>query len=1201
MATRLLIFILLASLIHAPLFGKSYADQALDDLAARTESLAAQKAPVEKMLLAERLYYLSHETSRQDLIIELVDRLYQSTDHQGLKARLGYILTQMFRQMGRYDRLKTLILELGYVSQWRVLGPLSPDRGLDVKQYANRTSVKGLNREARAQTLRAFGVKDYLSEGLGHFGFFSANNAIYPRQLAGAFYTAEFLAPAKGTYRLGLGWSHYAKVWVDQTPVFEEQMEQQPRPDQGVVHFEARKGWRRVSLYIESDSEDPNLGFFARITDQAGKRVIFRAVNMGRLSRRKINLAKTAEPSLAELAKAQSPFALASYLLAQEQLNSPKYGQVKDLLSQALADSPSRDIVDKLLSLTEEPNRRWQYLSAFVDQVPEKSVDRAWALTNLGQIALGQDRFWEARHYAEQARQANPDYWPAEVLENNTLASLGLEGQALRNTLQLNQTHPDVPWIMMDLSDLYWAMSFRDEADQMTDAIMSIRRGNVKYADRKIKILKARGDTEGLAAFYDSLLRDSPYAISTLLSYCQFLTANRFYAKAEGLLQKALRQSPENPFLLESIGELKLRQERPEALEYLQKALALRPQNPKLEKLISLSQAGETAFYEPFRLDEPPNVKVLEVSPVVVNIHNTVVKVAPNGQSSRYNQIEYEVINEQGAQELTGHSFSYAPLRQNAEVIKAEIYRGDKVLLLTNFGRARISDPAYRMYYDLVAYQIPFPNLQAGDRVRLEYRVDDVNSTNIFGDYFGDLHYFADNKPIKRLSYTLIMPQDRKIHYHVEKMKPRLNRFEDGDNRVYTWTMDQISPYETESRMPGLESYLPYVGVSTFSDWQQMARWYADLIENQLVLNRETKQIVKKLTEGVTDRMTLVKRIHEYVITNTRYVALEFGIHGYKPYEVNQVCSRQFGDCKDKASLIIAMLREAGVPADVVIVRTSDKGDIHPFPAMLAYFNHAIAYVPEFDLFLDGTAEFSGVEELPEMDQGALALIVDKEGVGRLTKIPISDKNHQGVALDLRLNANGQAEILGELSYRGSLTPDVRQYLSIDAKLARNLQNLLINLLPGLDVAEADREGRGVNEPIKLTFRGQTNQLMQVSEDRIKLPLNILGSQLTLAYAPNAQRKFPLELGSPNVKSIQLRVDIPQGYELDKAPESLDVEDKNFRVKIDIDREASDQLLVNYQIEFKTHRIEPGDYGSFRNLTQAHDRLLDQSIQFIAR
>ena len=108
----------------------------------------------------------------------------------------------------------------------------------------------------------------------------------------------------------------------------------------------------------------------------------------------------------------------------------------------------------------------------------------------------------------------------------------------------------------------------------------------------------------------------------------------------------------------------------------------------------------------------------------------------------------------------------------------------------------------------------------------------------------------------------------------------------------------------------------------------------------------------------------------------TRYVGLEFGIHGYQPYAVTQVFARKFGDCKDKASLLVAMLREIGVEASLVLARTRRGGDLDAEPASLAPFDHAIAYVPKYDLFLDGTAEFSGADELPAQDQDIPVLVV---------------------------------------------------------------------------------------------------------------------------------------------------------------------------------------------------------------------------------
>lgn len=1200
--TRL--FPLLLFLVPLSLFGANYADQAFRDLRAQAGRVGDHPSPETVLLWAEKAYYMSHEASQQQAIADWITSLYEKAGHQELRAELGFILSEQYRRLGEPELVEQLVGELGYVSEWNVLGPLAPDRNLNLRRHLKDREVKGLSRPVRPILLRAYGDPDYWGHGIGQYGFFSADQAIFPNQLAGALFSTWFYASEKGAYRFGLGWSHIAKAWINRTVVFEGREKQDIHPDQAVVHFSLKKGWHRLSLYTESGSEDPVLGFFARLTTAAGKPLEFRADRSNALPKKKATILSGMEASLVELAAARSQYSLASVLLAKEQLDHSRYENPKDLLEQAFAAAPDRDIVEKLLSLTRDPNERWRYTTKFLERLPqngERSLERAWALTQLGQIALDQGRYWEARQYATRATAIHEDFWPARVLENNTFSSLGLEGQALRHTVELDQRYSGVPWIMMDLCDLYWAMDYHQRAEPLVDRILAIRSGNIKFSERKIRLLKDRGDLEALDAFYRSLLRDTPYSEAMRQSYAQFLTANRKYEQAAALLREALDQLPENPYLLESMGELKLTMGDADALDYLKQALALRPQNPSLEKLIMLSEAEREAFYAPYRIAETPKIPILEVSGIAVNFDNTVRKVASNGQSSVFHQLEYEILSEGGAQELPGYSFSYAPLRQKSEVIKAELYRGDGTILLTKHGRSRISDPAYRMYYDLVAYRIAFPTLEVGDRIRIEYRIDDIDSQNIFGDYFGELHYFADEHPIRLISYTLIVPKEREIHYHVEKMKPHFEQEFVDDQHVLSWSMERVAAYEVESRMPGLVGYLPYLGVSTFNDWQHMARWYAKLIENQLKLDRETKKIVAGLTEGVEDRLEIVKRIHEFVITHTRYVALEFGIHGYKPYEVNQVCTRQFGDCKDKASLIVAMLRDAGIEADIAIVRTADEGDVHPFPAMLSYFNHAIAYVPEFDLFLDGTAEFSGINELPAMDQGALTLIVDKRGRGRLTKIPIQGENLQGYNLELSVSEDGGTRVKGEVSYQGVVTPELRQYLSIESKLTTNLQNLLSGMVPGLDVEEAQREGMRINDPITLRFKGFSKRLVQAGKGRMKLPLKILSNELTRAYTPNAKRKFPLDFGVPKTRSVQVRVAMPPGYVLDEVPQPLDVEDKNFAVRIRIDRFGPEQCLINYRVTFKSPRVSPAEYASLRSMLQAHDRLLDQSLLFVAR
>src|SRR4030081_1554901 len=106
------------------------------------------------------------------------------------------------------------------------------------------------------------------------------------------------------------------------------------------------------------------------------------------------------------------------------------------------------------------------------------------------------------------------------------------------------------------------------------------------------------------------------------------------------------------------------------------------------------------------------------------------------------------------------------------------------------------------------------------------------------------------------------------------------------------------------------------------------------------------------------------------------------------PFGGKTFLPRRFGDCKDKASLMHAMLEALGIDSRLVLLRMKRLGGIEPAPASLALFNHAILYVPKYQLFLDGTAEFHGSGELPADDRGAEVLVVEPGGVSKFFRTP---------------------------------------------------------------------------------------------------------------------------------------------------------------------------------------------------------------------
>lgn len=1158
--------------------------------------------PLKAVLLAEAISLQAHTSARQEEILAGLERLFQQTLDAEARVEIATLLSHHYRQMGRLEPLQTMIPQLGFVSEWRVLGPLAPDLPQPLALLQQK-QVKGPYRQVSWQEIRAFGpANHYWDQGLGHFGFLDLNALVFPSQLVSTILTTRFSIETGGPHLLGLGFQHRMRVFLDGSELLDERQNRAVHADQTLLALDLPKGEHQLTLVVETPSEEANPGVYVRLLSQNGRVPTFSA----RLPKGKLKRYRSAHQllpgligraaSLPEHADGEPGRAatLGSLLLLKEWDQHPVHGSALNLLVAALQESTDEALLDKVIGLTKDANQALAYLRQHLNRVP----DSAYALTQMGQLALDQDRYWEARALAAQALQAQPEYWPARILHNNTMARLGLTGMALAATNELLQNYPGVPWIMMDACDLTWRMGFWESSAPLLDAILASRRSHPKFWERKLELLQRRADADGLDQHYQQALRLAPYSIPQRVAYASYLMNNRHFEEASRLLRDALRQTPENPFLLQALGELQWRTGEDEALATLQKALSIRPQNPQLEKMLTLASEDIQDFFAPYLVepDDLTDLAIQEESEVILALHQTVVKVAPNGQASEYHRLEWEITGSSASQALPGFSFSYAPLRQKVELLKAEIHREEETILLNDRGQRRISDPAYRTYYDLVAYQIAFPNLKKGDRIRLEYRIDEKQAQNLFGDAFGEIVRFGDEWPTRLRSYTILFPKSRVLNHHAANMEPAFQREEKEDLVVYRWQLSQISSSEREARMPSAESLQPHLILSTFSSWDEMGRWYAKLIESQLSLDPPTERILEQLIQDSPNRRETLRRIHEYVVTQTRYVALEFGIHGYKPYPVSQVCNRQFGDCKDKASLLMALLRKAGIDASIALVRTYDRGRIHAFPPSLAHFNHAITYVPEFDLYLDGTAEFSGLNELPEMDQGAMTLVVHGDGSSRMATIPFLQGNAQSLTMNLDLQTDGKARISGELAFKGSEAPRLRKALSLEARLDQVLQSLLADQVPGLNLGEVSRSGAGLNEAIALKFEGASTRLLQAQEDGLRLPLRHLSGMLTPHWAANASRRFPIEAGVPRTREVAWRVNWPAEMAMGELPEPLVCEDPYFSLSIACLAESHHSLRINYRLEFKTPQIPLSAYEAFRNQLLAHDSFLDKAL-----
>jgi transglutaminase-like putative cysteine protease len=481
--------------------------------------------------------------------------------------------------------------------------------------------------------------------------------------------------------------------------------------------------------------------------------------------------------------------------------------------------------------------------------------------------------------------------------------------------------------------------------------------------------------------------------------------------------------------------------------------------------------------------------------------------------------------------------------------------------------------------------------------VEVRYRVDDVAHRNLFADYFGDMQLWQDLVPVASKRYVLITPTSREIFTNdLSDTKVQHKRTVSGEKRTddYVWT--DVPPLRAEEGMPGMTELSPYLHVSTYRNWQDVGRWYWGLIQDQLYADQALKKTVSELVADKKNVKEKVVSIHDWVVNHTRYVGLEFGIHGFLPYRVPLIVQRGFGDCKDKASLMYTMLREAGIDARIVLLRTRRNGGIKTTPASLSVFDHAITYVPELDMYLDGTAEHSGTSELPSEDQGVNVLLVGpRDAELRVTPILPATNSVRTRQLTVALESDGSARVEGREEVVGSEAAGYRQYYEAEGTRAERFERALGSIYPGVELLSQKFEALHVLEnPVRYAYRLKVPRFGLMDGDSMQVAPSVLSDLVrTMARAP--KRDQPLDLGSPNTYIEERTFNAPKGHSFRGVPKDGEVASDFGRLKLQYVLEGS-TLKVRTEFVLKESRIKPGAYAAFRSWVDAADQLLRQRI-----
>ena len=485
----------------------------------------------------------------------------------------------------------------------------------------------------------------------------------------------------------------------------------------------------------------------------------------------------------------------------------------------------------------------------------------------------------------------------------------------------------------------------------------------------------------------------------------------------------------------------------------------------------------------PFATDPKALLAAAEAIPageagVVILLDEATHSFDEKGGSVSTQRFLYRIADESAVSGWGSVNAPWAPWYQQRPVIQARVVSKDGSVHTLD-ANALIEAPAPEESLDIFSdnriIRAPLPAIGVGSVV--EQLITYKSKESLYDSALSDVFFFGSYQPVHRARLVIDAPASMAVQFvNQANIQPRREE-KDGRQRIVFEGGPFAAKEDFEWDLPYDVAPLPWVGVSTSKSWQDLAKRYAEIVEKQIA----DASLAKEAREAVgssTDRREVVSKALAWIQKRVRYAGVEVGESSVIPRPPQIVLANRYGDCKDKATLLVALLRQAGVKAHVALLRAGEDLDVPSNLPGLGMFNHAIVIVPAVGdkeaLWVDPTDEYSRAGELPVMDQGRLALVASPETTA-LTMTPVyeSTTNRIVETRTFTIPEEGKATVVEVSEPSGADESMMRRiYVSTDRKKYRESMEqyakdyYAAKAMPKIDVTDP----KDLATPFRITF-----------------------------------------------------------------------------------------------------------------------------------
>ncbi len=631
---------------------------------------------------------------------------------------------------------------------------------------------------------------------------------------------------------------------------------------------------------------------------------------------------------------------------------------------------------------------------------------------------------------------------------------------------------------------------------------------------------------------------------------------------------------------------------------------------------VSLLAQAAGAALEPLALDDALELLAAageaEDNPnanSVVVLDQTDVEFDESGAYEQYSHSLTKILTEEGIDRNADASFNYHRRYGTVDVILARVIKVDGTEIVV--GDDLITDGTPPAIAAMDIYEtdfrektIVFPGLEVGDAVEtlVHEKYEPLLDNNFNGMYF--MQY---TEPMIDVTVTVKGPADMPLKHIVKDGDAEFSEKTEGDYKIYTWTRKNAPKIEPEVGMAPMAQVATRVIVSTVQSWEELSRYAWEISNDKCVVEDSIRDVVAEVTDGLETKEDKIQAIHYWIIKNVRYLGIAMDRSMFlEPHFAAYTLEKEYGVCRDKAVLMVTMLKEIGVPAWVVFINPSRKTDTE-IPTV--YFEHGIVAIKGDDgsyKFIDPTMEMSrSVYASYVGDRWVLIATEKGEDIQQAPHVPASENS--GVITDRStLAANGTLKGSVKITGRGMYEEILRTIASSvgPEQVKMMAQNMVQQLYAGAvmsDFAVSDYED--LYQPMTIDFSYEIDGYMLDADpySLFRVPaaagqFDILSGILFGRFVSLEERKYPIALGVTLGVEEEGIVDIPAGFKVRNFPDDVEFQQGSIGLKMEYsflpasENDGAPAVRYDRTMALDSFQISPADYQALKEAVRLAGR-----------